>query len=155
MLTRLSDWYDWPFADARSSTTFDQLRRQMDRLFSDFERDVGDFGISRGAWPNLTLSDEGGALVVRAEVPGMTENDFDITVNATTLTIRGERKDEAPEGYAVHRKERRAVQFARSFELPCKVDPDHVEAAMKHGVLTLTLPKAAEARPKQITVKAS
>jgi HSP20 family protein len=69
--------------------------------------------------------------------------------------LKGERKVTPPEGYGVHRSERSSYRFARTFELPAKIDADKVEASLEHGVLTVKLPKAAEARPKQITVKAS
>jgi HSP20 family protein len=151
MLTRLSDWYDWPFGSVgRSASTLDQLRRQMERVFTDFEDQYG-----ATAWPRMSLDDDGANLVLRAEVPGMAEQNLEITANATTLTLRGQRQDDVPEGYTVHRKERSAVQFARSFQLPTKIDPDNVQATIKNGVLTLKLPKAAEARPKQISIKAS
>lgn len=154
MLSRLSDWYDWPFGDVhRSVSSFEQLRRQMDRLFADLENRAEPRAF-RGT-PRLTVRDDGAALVVAAELPGMSEKDVEITVNANTLTLRGQRRDDAPAGYTVHRKERAGYEFARSLQLPCKIDPDHAEATMKNGVLTLTLPKAAEARPKQIQVKAN
>lgn len=155
MLTRLSDWYDWPFGGvSRSASGFDQLRRQMERVFSEFERDWESPTSRASSLGRFDLRDEGAVLVLRAELPGMTEKDLDLTVNSNVLTLRGQRKDQVPEGYAVHRKERSALQFARSIQLPCKIDPDRAEAALKNGVLTLTLPKAAEAQPKQITVKA-
>jgi HSP20 family protein len=149
MLTRWSDLYDWPFANrTRSPSTFEQLRRQLDRVFAELEPELGDVpGV-----PRMTLSDAGEKLVLRAVLPGVSDKDLEITANATTLTVRGRCKDEVPEGYTVHRKERASVEFARSFQLPCRIDPDNVDAVMKDGILSLTLPKAAEARPKQISV---
>jgi HSP20 family protein len=125
----------------------------MDRAFNELERELGEYRGATG--PRITLGDAGEQLLLRAELPGLSENDVEITVNANTLTLRGERKDDAPEGYAVQRKERRPFKFARSFQLPCKIDPDRTKASMRDGILTLTLPKAADARPKQITVNAS
>jgi HSP20 family protein len=153
MLTRFSDFNDWPsfgFADfgPRHAPPV-QLRRELDRLFGDFER----------AWApasaSLSFDDDGTNFVLRADVPGLTENDFQISLAGNTVTLRGERKLEAPEGYSVHRRERSAVHFAKSFELPARVDAEKVTATLKHGVLTLTLPKAAEAQPRQISVKAA
>ena len=72
-----------------------------------------------------------------------------------TRSMRGERKVEVPHGYSEHRRERSAVSFAKSFQLPARVDADKVTAILKHGVLTLTLPKAAEAQPRQISVNAA
>ncbi|HEY8624224.1 MAG TPA: Hsp20/alpha crystallin family protein, partial [Casimicrobiaceae bacterium] len=65
------------------------------------------------------------------------------------------RKAEAPEGYTAHRRERQSFSFAQSYELPTRVDPEKVQASLKQGVLTLTLPKVAEAQPKKVTVTAT
>jgi HSP20 family protein len=62
---------------------------------------------------------------------------------------------DAPEGYAVHRQERAAINFARSVSLPCQVDTDKVAAHVKDGLLTVTMEKSKEAQPRQITIKAS
>ena len=153
MLTRFTDFSDWPsfaLADfARGNAPHAQFRRELDRLFGDFERAF------TSPQSRLTLGEEGGNYVLRADVPGLTEQDFDISVEGSTVTLRGERKVEVPEGYTAHRRERGTVSFARSFELPARVDADKVTASLKNGVLTLTLPKAAEAQPRQISVKAA
>ena len=153
MLTRFSDFNDWPsfgFADFGSGyAPRTQFRRELDRLFGELER----AGTPAGAAVNF--DDDGANFVLRADVPGLTENDFQISVAGNTVTLRGERKVEVPEGYSEHRRERSAVSFAKSFQLPARVDPDKVTATLKHGVLTLTLPKAAEAQPRQISVKAA
>ena len=154
----LSLWNDWsglrrrdvPGEFARALRALDELRSEMDRAFGWAGDGLGtDF--ARG--PRFELFDEGDALVVRAELPGLTEKDVDVSVNAHTLTLRGERKVDAPEGYSVHRQERTAFRFERAYELPAKVDADKAQAVMKNGVLTLTLPKVPEAQPKQIAVK--
>ena len=153
MLTRFSDFNDWPsfgFADfGRTHAPHAQLRRELDRLFGEFER-----AAAAPASP-LSFEDDGTNFVLRAEVPGLTENDFQISLAGNTLTLKGERKLEAPEGYTMHRRERSPYRFARSLELPARVDGEKVTATLKHGVLTLTLPKAAEAQPRQIAVKAA
>ena len=82
----------------------------------------------------------------------MTEKELQISLNQDVLTLSGERKPDAVEGYTVHRKERPSVRFSRSFSLPCKVDPEKTSAVLKNGVLTLALNKAAEAQPRQIAV---
>jgi HSP20 family protein len=154
MLTRFSDYSDWPsfgFADfGRSHTPHTQLRRELDRLFGDFER-----GVAPQPSSAFTFEDDGNNFVLRADVPGLTENDFQISVAGSTVTLRGERKVEVPEGHSVHRRERHEVSFAKSLELPARVDAEKVTATLKHGVLTLTLPKAAEAQARQISVKAA
>lgn len=158
MLTRwndvgLSDW-DRPFA------VLNELRRQMDRVFWDFEHaaDPGADQPRLGAfetWPRISVRDNGAELLLRAEVPGVSENDLNITVEQGSLTLRGERKLDLPEGYSVHRRERPMAAFARSFTLPSPVDAEKVAAKLKHGVLEMTLPKAAEARPRHIQVRAA
>jgi HSP20 family protein len=135
-------------------STFDALRREMNRLFYDFEHDLPEAEANFG-YPRFSLEDKGGALEIRAEVPGLSEKDLTLSVDASTLTLQAERKEESQEGAAAHRKERTAYRFARSVTLPSKVDADKVEATLKDGVLSVTLPKAKEAQPRSITVKSS
>ncbi len=131
----------------------DELRWRMSQLFGDF----GGFGagLAASVWPRLNLLDTGSALLIKAEVPGLTEKDVNVTINEDVLTLSGERKPDAPEGYSVHRQERAPIQFARSLTLPCKVIPEKVSASIKDGVLSITLPKVQEAQPRQIAVRAS
>lgn len=133
---------------------FDFLRREMNRLFSDFEYAAPESDFERGTpWPRVSLEDKGSALIVRAEVPGLAEKDVELTLDNSTLTLKGQRRDETPEGYSTHRKERSAYRFSRSFQLPAKVDAERTEAVLKNGVLTVTLQKAQEAQPRQISVR--
>jgi|HubBroStandDraft_2_1064218.scaffolds.fasta_scaffold58205_3 HSP20 family protein len=143
----------------RSFVLFDELRRRLDRVWEDFEGDGGD-GASRtargsGAWPRVNVHDTGTTLVLEADVPGMSQKDLRISINDSTLTVEGERKSDAPEGYSVHRQERGALRFSRSFTLPVKTDSERCEATVKDGVLVVKLPKAKEAQPRQIEVRAS
>jgi HSP20 family protein len=155
MLARLSDWSDWPnfgFADfGRGFPAHAALRRELDRVLGEFERSAG----SQRAAPAVTFEDEGASFTFRADVPGLTEKDFQINVAGNTLTLRGERKLEAPEKYSAHRRERSEFRFAKSFELPARVDADKATATLRHGVLTLHLPKVAEEQPRQISVTAA
>lgn len=154
MLARFSDFNGFPrfgFAGLERGFPFEDLRRELDRLIFDFERGTTD----TSAAPALSVEDRGDALSLRAELPGMTEKDLELTVTATSLTLKGERKVEAPAGHTTHRSERSSYRFARTFELGTKVNPEKAEASLVNGVLTVTLPKAAEARPKQIQVKGS
>lgn len=136
----------------RTWSTFDLLRRRLDRVFDDFETPRRAPEPTRT--PFATLKDEGGALVVTAELPGLSEKDVQLTIHQDVLTLRAERKNAAPEGYYVHRQERPSFKVARSYALPCKVDAERSTATMKNGVLTLRLEKAAEAQPRQIAVRA-
>jgi HSP20 family protein len=152
MLSRLTDF-------DRTFDVLDELRRQMDRVWNDYD---GTWGVtpsatqtlSSASWPRFNVLDAGANLVVTAEVPGLTEKDLEVSLEDGVLTIGGERKSLQPEGYAVHRRERPAFRFGRSFALPVKVDAEKTAATVKDGILTITLAKAPEARPRQISVKA-
>lgn len=154
MLARFSDWNGFPrfgLSERHRGFPFDELRREVDRLFFDFERGNDE----PAAGPTLSVEDRGSALFLRAELPGMSEKDLELTVTGSSLTLKGERKVEAPAGHTTHRSERSSYRFARTFELGTKIDSEKVQAALANGVLTVTLPKAADAQPKQIQVKGS
>jgi HSP20 family protein len=140
-------------------SAMNQLRTYMDRVFEDA---VGDrpwdsraLPFSAGTWPRANLIDAGSNLIVTAEVPGLSEKDVKLTLNQDVLSISGEREVSAPEGYSTHRQERPAVNFTRSFALPCRVNADRTTATVKNGILTVTLEKAADAMPRQIAVRAT
>ncbi len=143
----------------RNFATMDHLRRSMDRLFDELDpartrgRDVE--RLWSGRFPRLSFVDSGASLVLEADVPGLGDKDVQLTIHQDVLTLSGERKQDAPQGFIVHRQERTPVKFSRSFALPCKVDPEKSGATLKNGVLTITLAKATEAQPRQIAVKVS
>ena len=130
-----------------------QLRRQMDRALEDFDR-TDQWTRSR-SYPASNVYDTGEAFVITAEVPGLREGDLHVTATQNVVMVKGERKSDVPEGYSVHRAERCPVQFSRSYALPARIDPEGVAARLQDGVLTLTLAKAPEVRPRQISVRAS
>lgn len=133
--------------------SFDDLRREMDALLGRFRG--GAPSAWSGAFPATNLYDAGDAYVLTAELPGVGAGDIDVSMEGTTVSIRGQRTiDHGSEG-SVHRLERRSGSFRRAFELPGAVDADKIEAVHKNGVLMLRLPKAAEHQPRQITVNAS
>ena len=140
----------------RSFAALDDFRQRMDRLMYDYSRlSEEDHWLDTGtAWPRMMLKDEGHQLRIYAEVPGLSDKDLQLSLNHNVLTIAGERRADIPEGYSVHRQERGSYNFSRSFSLPTRVESDGVRASYLDGVLTVTLPKAAEARPKQISVQA-
>lgn len=140
--------YD-PFRDLRD------LHRRMDQVFRGLAPEAR-IPIVRGAEaPAVNVYDTGESLLVEAQLPGLTEEDVNIEATENTLTISGKRKVESPEGYTIHRRERADLEFARSLELPTKVDLDQVNATMKNGVLTLELTKQAEVRPRHISIQAA
>lgn len=132
---------------------FDELRREMDALLGRFGA-VGPDG-RRGVFPAVNLYETGETYVLTAELPGVNPDAIEVSVEGTTVTLGGERKiDYGNGGTSAHRLERQSGRFRRAFELPVSVDPDKVEAIHRNGVLMLRLPKAAEHRPRQISVQA-
>lgn len=159
----LNRWNDlrWGELDQPFSA-LEEMQRQLDRIYGDYVRGAGDPRALGGAparaaanWPRANLYDAGEELVLVAECPGLSEGDVNLQLHQDALTIAGERREEAPEGYSVHRRERGSIAFSRTFQMPYKVDPDRCEASLKNGLLTVRVGKAAEAKPRQISVKAS
>ena len=141
-------WTD-PFRD------FTQLQDRLNRAFSDAYGRSDEGLLSSGTWlPPVDIYQSGEhQLVLKAEIPDMTREDIDVTVDKGTLTIKGEKKfsGEVKEEQ-FHRIERRYGTFRRSFSLPTSVDPSRVAAEYKNGVLTVTLPLREEAKPRTIKV---
>ena len=133
------------------------LRSQMDRLLSDWPRSSSGWGDSEsGGLQNLPLdlSESDQAYTVCASIPGIKPEDLEISVQNNMLTIRGETKSEQErEGDRWHLRERRVGQFQRTIALPNNVDSDQVGAEYNDGVLTLTLPKSEEAKPRRINIQ--
>ena len=131
------------------------LRDEMDRLF-DFTLPARDSGLFSGWSPALDVHDEKDNLVVQVELPGMKKDEIDISLHDGVLTVSGERKSERKQKEGeTFRSERYFGKFQRSLTLPTQVDGDKVQAAYKDGVLTVSLPKAEAAKPKQIAVSVS
>jgi len=106
------------------------------------------------AFSALNMSEDDHNLYVRAELPGVAPENIEITTKENNLILKGERKIPAEgEKVSYHRKERDAGNFRRIISLPTRVDSDRVTAICKNGVLTVTLPKAEEAKPRQISVR--
>lgn len=104
-------------------------------------------------YPALNVWEDEEKFYAEAELPGFKSEDVEISVMGGTLTLKGERKPDAPAGGAWHRRERVFRAFTRIVELGRDVDADRVEASFKNGVLTVTLPKAAAAKPRRIEVR--
>jgi HSP20 family protein len=138
----------------RTFAAMDELRRTVEQAYRG-EEDHAAWAFEQGSWPRIGLWDEGGNLVLKADVPGLTDKDIQLQLTQDVLTVSGQRRSDAPEGYSVHRQERVPARFSRSFTLPVKVAVDAIAATLKDGVLTVTLPKAPESQPRQITVKSA
>ena len=136
---------------------FPHLQDRINQVFGDAYGRRHDEGmLSSGPWvPPVDIYQNGDhELVLKAELPDMTREDIDITIDNGTLTIKGEKKfasDVSEESF--HRVERRYGTFSRSFSLPQTVDPAKVAAEYKNGVLTVRLPLREESKPRQIKVE--
>lgn len=133
------------------------LRNEFDRLFEEaFDMTSSRWQTATNWWLDLDVREDEDKYVVKASVPGIDPEDIDITLANNVLTIRGETKaEETKEGEQYHLRERRYGRFARSLTLPASVNTDAVEAMCDNGVLTLEIPKAEEAKPRRISVKAN
>ena len=111
---------------------------------------------SYGSWaPAVDIFEKDDDLVIRAEIPGVNKDDIDINVESNTLSIRGERKrEEEYEEDRAYKMERVFGSFVRTFRLPRTVDSSRISANYTNGVLELQLPKADEAKPRRIEIKA-
>jgi HSP20 family protein len=108
---------------------------------------------TRAPWPAINAFETKGDFVYKVRVPGLAEGDVSVYVEDGSLIVRGEFKNDVPEGYEVRLRERVPMAFARTLPLPGRVEADLVTATMKDGILTITLPKAKETLPRQIAVK--
>jgi len=109
-----------------------------------------------GVFPLMNVTENKDHYYVRAELPGLRADDLELSVTGDTLSISGERKIPAEDEKAqYHRRERDAGRFSRIVTLPAQLNTSQVEARCTDGVLTVVLPKAEEAKPRQIAVKAS
>ena len=106
------------------------------------------------AFPAVNAWEDADNVYVEAELPGLKLDDIELFVVGDELTVKGERRHVDEEDVSYHRKERGTGCFSRVFRLPVGVDADKVEAALRDGVLTVTMPKAAEAKPRKVEVKA-
>jgi len=134
-----------PFSDMR------RLQAEMNRLFED----TGPLRTTRVYPPvNVWLGDN--SVLVTAEMPGLSHDDIELTVQDDTLTIRGERPLASDDNQVTwHRRERVSGSFARTVELPFRVDPDKVEARFQNGVLAVQMQRPEEDRPRRIAINVS
>jgi len=149
---------------------FDNLRGQVDRLFRDFERgflqaplyrDIDNFlhrDLGFAVTPAVDIVEKDNAFEVTAELPGIDAKNIELQLSNGVLTIKGEKTEEKEEKTKDrYVSERRYGSFRRSLQVPDSVDADKIEASYKSGVLTVTLPKSAQAKDKQksIPIKAA
>jgi len=133
------------------------LRDEIDRLFESPLAELTRTSNLLSGWtPALDVFESKDSFTVKAELPGMKKEDIEVTLHDGSLSISGERKSETKhEDAEVYRAERFFGRFQRTVTLPAPVAADKIKAHYKDGVLTITLPKTEEARPKQIDVSVS
>jgi HSP20 family protein len=131
----------------------DSLQGDMNRLFDRFFEGRAANGTSRRWIPAMDLVETDDHLVLRGDLPGMTEDDVDIEIKDSVLTVSGERRAEHEDkGEGYHRVERAFGSFSRSLSLPQGIEPERVEANFKDGVLEVRIPKPAEAKPTRVQI---
>jgi HSP20 family molecular chaperone IbpA len=158
MLSRYRHSKDWPqvssyplFNWSSPWRTFDLLAQQFSRAWEELDDvAVGAAGINQ----NSEFRDKGDNLELKVQLPGISSKDIDLSVTGESIFVRAERKVEPPKGYSAHRRERASYRFEHAWTLPMPVDSQKADAQLQDGVLTVTLPKSPNARPKQIAVKA-
>jgi len=138
----------------------DQLHREIDSLFNGYNRGrlfgpAFEPGLGLRHYPKVNLRDDEENVYVEALLPGVDPNKIDMNLLGNTLTLAGERQsvEESDEKRTWHRRERGTGKFIRTIELPVDIVADKVNAEYRHGLLRVTMPKAAEAKPKKISVK--
>ncbi len=132
------------------------IQKEINRMFENFFRGgVDDTDLMATGWkPAVDIAETADEYVAKVELPGIEKNDIKITMENNILTIRGEKSQENKEkDVNFHRVERFYGSFQRSFELPGNVRNDKIDAEYKDGILSIRLPKAEEAKAKQIDVK--
>ncbi len=156
---------------ARGGFPLGSLHREIDRLFDDFSRGFALspfgrravdweplFGAGGGAMtPSVDVAETDEAFEISAELPGMSEDNIDVSLSDGVLTLRGEKKDEREEkGKQYYLSERRYGSFQRSFRLPDGVEENKIDAKFEKGILKITLPKSPQAasQAKKISIKA-
>ena len=132
------------------------MQEQMNRLLNlSWNHDISGEDMKDGIWqPAVDIYETNEAIIIKAELPDVDQKDIDVRIEDNTLTLKGERKHDGyvkKENY--HRIERYFGSFQRSFSLPATIDQDNVGAVCEKGVLTVTLPKKEEIKPKHISVQ--
>jgi len=135
-----------PFED------IERLRRQIDQIFDQINERPGYMRTRVGVFPLINLTENRDTYFIRAEIPGIDPEDLDIQATGRNISITGERKMETDENAKYHRREREFGKFSRMFALPGDIDHERINANLKNGILTITIPKAETAKPKQIKI---
>lgn len=135
--------------------TLDQLREEVNRLFTGFTPDGPLPWLAGRGQPALNVWETDDAVMAELEVPGVKSEQIDISVVENEFTLKIQRPESEAEPVTYHRRERPSGPMTRVVRLPVAVDPNRVSAELRDGVLTVTMPKAESAKPRKINVKAS
>jgi HSP20 family protein len=135
--------------------TLRRLNNVLDEAFNTWPFQQNEGGAITSAWyPAVDVFEDTNTVKIVAELPGVKPEDVKLSLESNTLTIRGEKKQQAEErNERVHRYERSYGSFERAFLLPSTVDGEKISAEYRDGVLTVTVPKAERARPREIPVR--
>jgi HSP20 family protein len=132
---------------------FEQLQQELERML---DTALGSVGRSPGVYPSVNVFDHGDEFIVKAEVPGVDPDKVQLEVEEDTLVVRGERSlSEPSRDAAYHRRERGEGRFRRVVRMPGRLAADEAKAQYRDGVLTITIPKARETRPRRVEIQAS
>ncbi len=135
---------------------FNKTMNDLNKVFgANFSRIFEDAGITKGNWsPAVDVREDENGIALEADLPGLTKDDFELSIENYILTLKGERKfEKKAEEANYHRVERSYGKFVRTFTLPSTVDVDKVKADFKDGVLSVSLPRKEETRPRQIKIE--
>jgi len=131
---------------------FERIRRGLDELSQNLVNE-GKMHIHATVYPPLNMYENKEALIIKAELPGVRVEELDISVEGDTLTLQGKRTTrEKEETTSYHRREIESGNFSRAIALPTKIDLDKIAATLNDGILTITLTKAEEVKPRQIRI---
>ncbi len=131
-----------------------RLSRELDRVFGSFNPGATTRSIF-GAYPQISMWQDAENFYLESELPGCELEDLDVSVSGKQLTLKGERKAPQLEHGQWRRQERGFIKFDRTLELPADVDANSISATLAHGVLTITLGKQAEVKPRKIEIRAN
>ena len=145
-----------PWTSASWGGAFDQLRQELGAVLNRFDA-APSSSSWRGVYPAVNLYETDDAYVLMAELPGLKSEDINVSIERSTVVLKGDRQIDYAnqEGVNLHRRERQSGSFRRAFELPAVIEADKVEAVHRNGVLMLRLPKSPAHQPRQISVQGS
>lgn len=136
--------------------TFPTLRREMEELLSELPDVFPRFELGGARLlPSMNVWEDAAHIYAEAELPGFTKDEIEIHVKDAELTLRGKRKVAERPGATLLRQERGAVEFERTIALPVAVESEAIDATLRDGVLTITMPKTQSARTRKIEVRSA